>query len=153
MPELEADPKAKRRDQQLASQIRHAVQTIIDRGLHDPRIAGMITVTGVRVLDEGRLAHVSVSVLPGEKQGLTLKGLIAAAGHIRQEIGGAIHGRMLPRLEFRLDESAKKQAGVLGAIAQIEHERERGEDRPGFHAPKQAMKKEGGQGGSEGRAS
>lgn len=135
VPELDVDPKAKRRDQQLASQIHYAVQTIIDRGLNDPRIAGMITVTGVRVLDEGRIARLNVSVLPAEKQNLTLKGLIAAAGHIRLEIGKAIHGRMLPRLEFRLDESAKKQAGVLGAIAQIEHERERGEDRPGFHTP------------------
>ena len=117
-------PRMNRKELQLASSIRHAVQTVIDRGLNDPRIAGLITVTEVHVLDDGRLAHVHVSVLPAEKQPLTFKGLVAAAGHIRQEIGKAIQGRILPTLSFKIDDSTKRQAGVLQAISKIEHERE-----------------------------
>jgi ribosome-binding factor A len=120
-----------RKEHQLASAIRHAVQTIIDRGLNDPRVSGLITVTEVRVVDESRLAQIMVSVLPAEKQHLTLKGLESAAGHIRQQIGKAVQGRSLPSIMFKLDESTKKQADVLGAIAKIQAEREQGEKAGG----------------------
>ena len=41
-----------RHQDQLASELRFAVQSVIDRGLNDPRISGMITVTGVRLSDD-----------------------------------------------------------------------------------------------------
>jgi ribosome-binding factor A len=126
-----------RKDLQLASHLRHAIQTIIDRGLNDPRVSGLITVTEVRVLDDARLAHVHISVLPAEKQNLTFKGLESAAGHIRQQIGKAVQGRSLPSLVFKLDESSKRQAEVLGALAKVEAERQaEGPNNEAPEAPK-----------------
>jgi ribosome-binding factor A len=118
-----------RRTQQMASEIHKAIQEVIDRGLHDPRISGLITVTGVRVTDDLKSAFVEVSILPGEKQTLTMHGLRAAARHIRRQVGDLIAIKQMPEVVFRLDESLKKQAGVLDAISRAVAEREAREAR------------------------
>jgi|JRYH01.1.fsa_nt_gb ribosome-binding factor A len=112
-----------RRHEQRAATILRAVQETISRGLSDPRVRGLITVTGIRLTDDDRMAIVSVSVLPEERQELTLHGLQAAAAHIRREVAERIRIREMPSLEFRVDESVKKQAELLAAInkAAAEH--------------------------------
>lgn len=106
-----------RRTDQLAASIRDAVQRVLDRGLQDPRVAGMITVTGVTLSPDLASANVAVSIYPVDKQTLTLHGLRSAAPHIRHEIADALGLRRTPDLNFRLDASLKKQAAVLDAIA------------------------------------
>lgn len=113
-----------RRTDQMSATIREALQAVIDRGLADPRISGLITVTQVRVTDDFKSAFVEISVLPAEKQDLTMHGLRAAARHIRREVGDHVAIKQMPELVFRLDESLKKQAGVLDAIAKATAERE-----------------------------
>jgi ribosome-binding factor A len=105
------------RREQLASDLRRAVQAAIDRGLNDPRISGMITVTEVHVTQDLKTAHISVSVLPADRQDLTMHGLRSAAGHLRRQIGSGMRVRSMPQLVFALDDRSKKQAAVLGAIA------------------------------------
>lgn len=107
-----------RRTEQLASTLQRAIQEVIARGLNDPRIGGLITITSVTVSADLREAVVMVSVLPEEKQELVVHGLKHAAPHIRREIGESIRSRQLPTLHFRLDESLKKQAAVIRAISQ-----------------------------------
>ena len=103
--------------EQLAAEIRSAVQQAIDRGLADPRISGMITITACRVSPDAKSAFLEVSVLPAEKQELTMHGLRSAAAHLRRQIGDVVRTRQIPALNFRLDEKLKKQAGVMEAIA------------------------------------
>jgi ribosome-binding factor A len=105
------------RPEQVAATLRRAVQAVLDRGLQDPRVSGMVTVTAVRVSPDLRSATVSVSVYPAERQELTMHGLHSAAAHIRHDISDAVGLRRTPDLTFRLDESLKKQAAVLDAIA------------------------------------
>lgn len=107
-----------RRAEQVASTLRRAIQDVIARGLSDPRISGLLTITEVRVSQDLREAIVMVSVLPEERQELALHGLRHAAPHIRREVGEVIRSRQLPTLIFKLDESLKKQAAVIRAIAQ-----------------------------------
>ncbi|MCC6676811.1 MAG: 30S ribosome-binding factor RbfA [Phycisphaerales bacterium] len=107
-----------RKTEQLASTLQRALQEVIARGLNDPRITGLITITSVRISPDLREAVVMVSVLPEEKQELVVHGLKHAAPHIRREIGENIRSRQLPTLHFRLDESLKKQAAVIRAISQ-----------------------------------
>jgi ribosome-binding factor A len=125
----------RRRPEQLATILREAVQARIDRGLADPRIQGLVTVTSVKVAPDLKTASVFVSVMPHEKQDLTLHGLKAAARHIRREVGDDVAVHQMPELAFRLDLSLQKQAGVLGAIARATEERARkeasGEGSPG----------------------
>lgn len=118
-----------RRTEQLASTIRGAVQEVLDRGLQDPRVSGLITVTGVRLTDDLATAFVSISVLPAERAGLTFHGLRSAARHVRHEVGKRVAMRRLPELDFRLDESFKQQAAVIEALGRVRAEREsRGEE-------------------------
>lgn len=105
------------RAQQIGSEIRDAVQMILARGeLHDPRIRGLITITGVAVTEDLAEARISVSVLPAEHGDLTMHGLRSAASLLRRQIGRRVRMRSIPRLTFQLDESLKKQAAVVSAI-------------------------------------
>lgn len=105
-----------RRREQRESVLLRAVQEVLSRGLADPRIRGLLTVTGVRLTEDGKQAFVSVSVLPEERAGLTMHGLRAATAHIRRDVMKKVRLREMPSIEFRLDERIKHQAGVLGAI-------------------------------------
>lgn len=121
-----------RRAEQVSSVIQRAVQQVLSGGLSDPRIAGLITVTSVNVSPDLATAVISVSVLPEEKQDLTLHGLRAASTFIRREAGEIIDSRKLPEFVFKLDKALKKQAEVLGALAllALEEKREIGGARP-----------------------
>lgn len=113
---------SQRRREQLASALERAVQEVLVRGLQDPRIKGLITVTGVDLSEDGRDATVRVSILPEEHQELTMHGLRAATRHIQRAAADRIRVRQMPRLAFRLDVSLKRQAGVLDALARARAE-------------------------------
>ena len=113
-----------RRTEQLAAILWEAVQARLDRGLADPRIRGMVTVTAVKVAPDLKTATIMVSVMPHDKQELAVHGLNSAARHIRREVGDEVSLARLPELTFRLDKSLEKQAGVLEAIARATSERE-----------------------------
>lgn len=102
--------------QQVTSVIQRAVQAIISRGLNDPRVRGMISITQVRLSPDFAQATIFVSILPQEHESLTLHGLIHASSHIRYQLSRAVSLRRVPRIEFRLDKSIKKQNQVLSAI-------------------------------------
>jgi ribosome-binding factor A len=114
-----------RRAEQMASTLRDAIQQVIDRGLSDPRISGLITITSLRVTDDLKNAIITVSVLPEPKQELTLHGLKAAARHIRHQAGELIEIKQMPELIFKLDQSLKKQAQVFEAIHRASEQPER----------------------------
>ncbi|MBK7405229.1 MAG: 30S ribosome-binding factor RbfA [Phycisphaerales bacterium] len=113
-----------RRTEKISAAVRRALQEVLARGLSDPRVRGLITITGVRVTEDLTVAKVSVSVLPADQQELTLHGLRAAAGFLRKQIRPAIPMRRTPLIEFRLDESIKREAAVLGALEAVRRERE-----------------------------
>ena|SRR3954468_20476857 len=135
-----------RRAEQLAAILREAIQTRLDRGLADPRIRGMITVTGVKIPPDLKTATVLVSVMPHDKQELAVHGLNSAARHIRREVGDEVSLARLPELSFKLDKSLQKQAGVLDAIARATAEREARESAAASSAPEA----ETGTGGGDG---
>ena len=104
------------RTEQIASVIRHAVQRVLSRGVNDPRVRGLVSVTRVEVTPDLADARVYVSILPAEHSELTMHGLRSAAKHVQGEIAGEVSARRMPRLDFRLDESLKKQAEIDAAI-------------------------------------
>lgn len=108
-----------RKDAQLTSAIENAVREVLARGLNDPRVRGLITVTGVKVLPDHTKAIISVSVYPEDRQQLTLHGIQSAATYIRREVGDRVQTRQLPEFEFRLDTRLKAQASVLTALEQV----------------------------------
>jgi ribosome-binding factor A len=120
-----------RRAEQLTAEIHRAVQAALDRGLQDPRVSGMITVTSVRLTPDMKLAFVNVSILPEDRQQLTMYGLKSAARHLRHEIADKLAVRQMPELVFKLDASLKKQAAVMGDIARATEDRLRREAQSG----------------------
>lgn len=112
----------KRRTQQVAGEVRRAVQEIISKGLSDPRVRGLITVTEVTLSDDLRSATIMVSVMPEEHEELTMHGLRAASRYIRREAGELVAMARLPDLAFKGDKRFKRQAAVLDAIAKARGE-------------------------------
>ncbi|MHC4994223.1 MAG: 30S ribosome-binding factor RbfA [Planctomycetota bacterium] len=104
------------RVKQLESALQRTIGAILINGLNDPRVSGLISVTGVEISKDGEHAKIGISVLPEEKAALTLKGLRAAARHIRHECGEKLRARAIPELDFVIDNSLKKQAEVLNEI-------------------------------------
>lgn len=104
------------RSEQLISTLHRAVQNVITRGLNDPRISGLVSVTKIELAQDKRTATVFVSVMPGDRSALVLHGLNSAAEHIRTKVGDAVSMRRVPTLTFELDDSIKKQVELLAAI-------------------------------------
>lgn len=123
------------RREQIASTLHRAVQQVISKGLQDPRISGMITVTSVELSPDLKAATVLVSILPAERERLTMYGLSDATAHIRRRAGDLLDMRQVPELTFRLDSSLKRQAEVYTAIAKATAERERLAAEGGADAP------------------
>lgn len=105
-----------RRVEQVAAVLQREIGRILSEGLSDPRVRGMISVTGVEVSPDRRQAVVSVSIMPEKHEKATLSGLRHARQHIQKELAKRVVARQLPRLEFKLDQSLKKQARAIEAI-------------------------------------
>lgn len=112
------------RNDRLTSSIERGVQQVLARGLQDPRVRGLITVTKVELTPDGKQATIGISVLPAEHQKLTVHGLSSASRHIRREVGELIRTRSMPEFRFVEDGSLKKQAEVLGTLAKVREELE-----------------------------
>ncbi|USN99586.1 MAG: 30S ribosome-binding factor RbfA [Phycisphaeraceae bacterium] len=111
------------RREQRESTLLRAFQEVLGRGLSDPRIRGLITVTKVLLTEDSRQAFVSVSVLPADRAELTMHGLHAATAHIRRDVMKKVRMKEMPSVEFRYDDSSLRQGEVLGAINRAVEER------------------------------
>ena len=112
------------RSQRVSALLRESIQTVISKGLQDPRIRGLITVTKVTTADDLSQSTVYISVLPIEHADLTMHGLKAAAAHIRRQAGAKLSLSRLPTLLFKLDTTTARQTTVLDALAKVAQERE-----------------------------
>jgi ribosome-binding factor A len=106
-----------KRVEQVESVIKREISSVIARGLSDPRAQGvLITVTRVKVSPDLRDAMVFISILPQQHEKRALAALRHATRHIQAEASRHIALRTMPRVDFRLDSTLKKQAEVHEAI-------------------------------------
>jgi ribosome-binding factor A len=106
----------------VAGEIRRALQEELARGLNDPRVQGLISITEVVLTPDLADARVHVSVLPEDRASLTLSGLRAAAGFLRRRVMEGTRIGRVPRIGFELDERLKRQA-ALDTILRAEQPR------------------------------
>ena len=94
------------RPERVGQEIQAAIGQILSRGeLRDPRI-GFITITGVKVSPDLRVARVFYSMIGSDKERQeTQKGLDAAKGYVRREVTAAVNLRVSPEIFFTFDES------------------------------------------------
>lgn len=104
------------RPAQIASEIRRAIQSELSRGLNDPRVQGMVSITEVVLAPDFSVARVRISVMPEDRASLTLSGLRAGAGFLRRRVMDETRISRVPRLEFDLDDRIKRQAALDEAI-------------------------------------
>ena len=87
------------RHERVAEEIRHELGIMVAGELKDPRIAGLVTITEVRVTPDLKHARVYVSVMgSAAEQKSTVAGLQAAAGFIRHELTERIQLRRAPEV-------------------------------------------------------
>jgi ribosome-binding factor A len=94
------------RPERVGQEIQAAIGDLLARGmLRDPRI-GYITITGVKVSPDLRVARVFYSMIGSEQERAeTQKGLDAAKGFVRREVTSAVNLRVSPEIFFTFDES------------------------------------------------
>lgn len=113
-------PFDSRRPDRVAEAIREAVAMFLAEGVKDPRVTGLVTVTGVDVTRDLRHARVHVSILGSDaEKAETMEGLASVAGHLRAKLGRTLRLRVTPELEFKYDASIAHAARIDSLLEQI----------------------------------
>ena len=95
-----------KRPDRVGQEIQAAVADLLTRGmLRDPRI-GFITITGVKVSADLRVARIYYSMIGTEQERAeTQKGLDAAKGFVRREVTQTVNLKFSPEVFFSYDAS------------------------------------------------
>ena len=97
-------PREYPRRYRVADQIQRELGELM-RGIKDPRVQGMVTVSGIDVSPDLRHAKVFVTVLETADPEATVTALNRAAGYLRGRLGERLTMRGIPRLVFHYDAS------------------------------------------------
>jgi ribosome-binding factor A len=112
-----------RRPDRVAEAIREEVAMFLAEDVKDPRVRGLVTVTGAEVTRDLRHAKVFVTVMGSEaEQEATFEGLASAAHHLRTRIGRALRLRVAPEIEFKRDRSVAYAARIETLLGQVKHD-------------------------------
>lgn len=113
------------RQQRVSDRIRQELADLLERRTEDPRLYGL-TITGVEVTQDLKLAFIYVSSLAGvEGSREALAGLQHAKGFFRRELARRIDMRIVPDLIFRWDaslETGERISRILDDLAKQEHD-------------------------------
>jgi ribosome-binding factor A len=94
------------RVERVAEEIRNEVNLMLAGELKDPRLAGDVSITEVRLAPGMRTIRIFVRVDGTEEERKkTLKGLEAAKGFVRHELVERLHMRRAPEVLFMLDQT------------------------------------------------
>lgn len=101
------------RNDRVSEDIKREIIAVM-RELKDPRISGMLTVVRVEVSSDHSYAKVYISALEGIETAKTaVKGLTAACGYIRRQVGGNLRLRKTPELKFIADDSVERGINIM----------------------------------------
>lgn len=97
------------RPARVASEFAHELGQVLGRGLKDPRITGLVTVTGAKMAADLKDVTAYVSILGDEAQKKsTLEGLKAATAFLQGQVARNLKLRWVPHLTIRFDESVER---------------------------------------------
>ena len=108
-----------KRADRVADLIKAELSDIILKEIRDPRI-GIITITGVEVTDDLRLAKIFyVEMGKDTCEPQTRKGLEQAKSFIKRELGKRLRLRYVPDIIFKFDESFAYGSRIDRLLAEI----------------------------------
>lgn len=111
-----------RRQRKVAELLHEEISQLIQYSTKDPRL-GFVTVTGVEVSPDLRLAWVYITVLGDEDDAKkSLDGLTSAAGFFRHNLKETISLRYIPELRFKLDTSLEYGSHIEALLDTIKNE-------------------------------
>jgi len=118
------------RTERVEALMKERIATIVLERLNDPRL-GFVTITGVKLSGDKRLAKVSYTVLgtPAQRR-TTERALRDAAAHIQQVLAPSMRMRILPELRFVYDESVERESKMLDLLDELQAERIRRGEAP-----------------------
>jgi ribosome-binding factor A len=108
------------RSDRVAEAIREEIAMFLAEGVKDPRVTGLVTVTGVDMTRDLRHAKVFVSVMGTDTdRSATLEGLSSVAGFLRSRLARSLSLRVAPEVHFVPDESIARAARIETLLSQI----------------------------------
>lgn len=99
------------RTDRIAEEIKKVVSEMIQNELKDPRIKGLISVTKINLTKDLKFCKIYISVLGADKEEV-LSGIKSGAGYMRKELGQRVQIRILPELQFVIDNSMEYGAHI-----------------------------------------
>ena len=99
----------------INEEIQRELATLI-RTVKDPRVHGLVSITGVDTTPDLRYSKIYVSVLDKSDVSEVVKGLKSAGGYLRRELGAALKLRYTPELQFVEDDSIGQGAHILSML-------------------------------------
>jgi ribosome-binding factor A len=109
-----------RRSERVAEAIREEVATFLAVDVKDPRVNGLVTVTGCEITRDLRHAKVYVSIMGTDtERAATMEGLASVATHLRSRVGRALQLRLAPEIVFKADDSIARATRIEDLLAQI----------------------------------
>ncbi len=106
-----------RRIDRVNALLRQEISRVIATELRDPRLSSLVSVLRVQTSPDLRQAAVYISVLGGDREKKdVMRAFRSASGYIHRAIRDSLTLKMVPHLEFRLDDSIERTSELLGLI-------------------------------------
>lgn len=113
------------RPNRVGEEIKKELVSLIRKGIKDPRVDTLVSITDVEVTGDLSYATVYISRFGSEKQRQdALEGMKAASKYLRGELSKRLKLRVVPELIFKLDDSLQYGAKIETILHQI-HEEEK----------------------------
>ena len=93
------------RTDRIEEEIKKVVGSLIDNGIKDPRVNGLISVTKVDVSKDMKYCKIYVSMIGTKDIDEAMEGLNSAKGVVKKEIGDRIRTFNTPEVKFIYDDS------------------------------------------------
>ena len=113
-------PRDTRRPDRVAEAVREEVAAFLAGGVKDPRVVGLVTVTGVEMTRNLGNATVFVSVYGSDtERETTMEGLASVSHTLRGRVGRALKLRIAPHITFKQDDSVARAARIESLLASV----------------------------------
>lgn len=108
-----------RRTERVNDLLRDEISDLLRRGMKDPRLGGLVSITEVDTSPDLRTAKVFVSVMGSDEEKRdTFVALSAATSYFQRELRKRLTMRRTPELSFLPDGSLEHGAHILDLLAQ-----------------------------------
>ena len=111
-----------RRMHRLNDQIRDELAELL-REARDPRLQGVISITGVETTPDLRTSRIFISVLGDEREAEEIVARVRrATSFFRRELANRLNLKRTPELDFRLDRTIAEGARIEQLLREIHSE-------------------------------